>query len=93
MKCAVAIMLSASVWRFALSIAALNHPGVPGSKNETSHAARPRTVTLPSTYAFATETHAGTGWRIGVCADSRHGALALSRSQRREPITIAAAPP
>src|SRR5947199_8698910 len=92
MKCAVAIMRTSSVRSVRLSIAIVNHAGVPGPKNDASHAGRACTVVDPSTGASVTLTQPGTGWVTGVWADSVQVLPPGGRSQRCAPTMIPAQP-
>src|SRR5690242_19950661 len=94
MKCAAAVMRSCSVRSVRLSIHAVNQAGTAGVTNETIHTGRPSTVALPSTSAFRTPLpHVGAGTCRVDDWDATHLLPGLVRSQRRSPITTAAAPP
>src|SRR5436190_19482242 len=89
-----AVMRSCGVRSVRGSIHAVNHAGTDGVAKETIHTGRPFKLALPSTRAFVTpppQVGAGT-WRTVDC-DSAHLAPGLAWSQRRRPITTAAAPP
>src|SRR5262249_34640187 len=83
MKCEAAVMSSPSVRPLRGSIAASNHAGVVGSKNETRVTRCDPTVPVPSTCAFVTSSQKGCGWsRGGSCDDFSQGAVGVARSQR-----------
>lgn len=95
MKCAAAVIRSCSVRYVRLSIQAVNQAGIVGFANVTLHVDRPWTVADPSTLAFVvTLPQLGSGARRGgFCKPRSHGPPGRTWSQRRLPITTAAAPP
>src|SRR5258705_3795837 len=89
MKCAPAVMRSSSVRSVLLSIQIVNQAGTWGVTNETTHTARPATVSLPRRCGLTgLVTQKGITDRIGDCGDSRHGCPGVL-SQRRLPMMIA----
>src|ERR1700757_1648217 len=93
MKGAGAVIRSCRVRWLRLSIQAVNQAGTDGVANETSQTGRPRTLALPRTRASVTPPpHVGPGTCSLVDCDSTHFASGLALSQRRDPITTAAAP-
>src|SRR4249919_3244173 len=77
-----------------MSIQAVNQAGMVGLANVTIHVARPWTVAAPSTWAFVvTLPQPGTGTVSGgFCEPFSHTPPGRTWSQRRRPITTAAAP-
>src|SRR5690348_7650182 len=83
MKCAAAVMCE-TVGREPLNVTR-NHAGIRRSRNVI--------VLGPTRCAFVGRVQYGAVTSIGVCDVGCHGALAVERSQRRVPITIAPGPP
>ena len=93
MKCAGAVISSASVRCVRLSIEAVYHAGTLGSTNEMRHTGRSATVPLPSTIAVAgAAPQVAVGCRSGTWGDSTQRRLPGSRSQRLSPTMIARDP-
>src|SRR5262249_34717551 len=70
----------------------VNHPGVSGSKNDTFHAGRPLTRTVPSTCASTAFTQNGCGCVTGVWGLVIHFDEPAGFVQRLSPITIERSP-
>src|ERR671934_151427 len=93
MKCAAAVMRNCNVRSLRLSIQAVNQAGTDGVAKETIQTGRPCTLVLPSTFASVTSLpHVGAGTCRVVDGEATHVAPGLIWSQRRRPITTAAAP-
>src|SRR2546430_10054200 len=79
---------------FRSSIQAVNQAGTDGVANETIQTDLPSTVALPTTRTFVVSLdHVGAGTRRAVDSEATHFAPGRFWSQRRRPITTAAAPP
>src|SRR5215475_3971865 len=83
MKCEAAVMSSSSVRPVCGSIAASNHAGVDGSKNETRVTRCDPIFAVPRTCALVGSSQNGCGWSSGgLWDDFTQDEVGVARSQR-----------